>query len=366
MLRAVLGVGFLVGCSRSPSQPVPAQSASEVTAAPHASAATAAPAAPTARRAADASVTFIGMCDASGAVEVTDSVFAVADDEDNVIRTYDATRGGAALAKFDLSPSLHLPVKGNSKPKPDAKPKRPPETDLEAATRIGSDAYWITSHGRNSTGKLKQERLRFFATSLPRDGVPIQVIGEPYEHLLEDLLAEPRLSRFGLAAAAELAPKAPGGLNLEGMTARVEGGVFIGFRNPLPENKALVVPLLNPEQVVRGQRAKLGDPLLLELGGHGVRSLSSWRGLYLIAAGRPGDGGLSQLYTWDGKAVPEPVRSVDFQGFNPEGFFTPETPERIFVLSDDGTVPIDGVPCKELKDEAQKRFRGAWVPLALE
>ena len=40
------------------------------------------------------------MCDASAGVELTDTIVAVADDEDNVIRTYDVERGGAPLASF--------------------------------------------------------------------------------------------------------------------------------------------------------------------------------------------------------------------------------------------------------------------------
>jgi len=31
------------------------------------------------------------------------------------------------------------------------------------------------------------------------------------------------------------------------------------------------------------------------------------------------------------------------------------------VLSDDGTMPIDGVPCKRVKEPAKKHFRGVWV-----
>jgi hypothetical protein len=312
-------------------------------------------------------VTFTGMCDASGAVELSDRIFAVADDEDNIIRTYDSERGGAPLATYDLSPSLDLPVKPakpGKAPKPNAKPKRAPETDLEAAARIGDLAFWLTSHGRNSSGKLKQERLRFFATTLPKDGAPLQVSGVPYEHLLEDLLSDPRLKRFGLAEAATLAPKEPGGLNLEGMTAREEGGLWLGFRNPVPEGKALVLALLNPEEVMRGARAKLSDPLLLDLGGLGVRSLSSWRKRYLIAAGHFAHGAVSKLFTWDGKAPPVPAKSMDFREFNPEGFFTPDDREQFMVLSDDGSVQVDGVECKQLKDPAAKTFRGAWLPLA--
>jgi hypothetical protein len=353
-----LGVLMLAACSRSPAAPASVQSSAVVSRTPHVASSSSSAVESGVRSLARDAVTFFGMCDASAAVEITERIFAVADDEDSVIRTYDAMQGGAPLSAVDLSPSLDLPMKGKKKP-------RPAETDLEAATRIGDRAYWITSHGRTSNGKLAPERLRFFATTLPKDGTPIAVVGRAYEELVDDLLAEPRLERFELARAIELAPKAPGGFNLEGMTARAGGGVWLGLRNPVPEGKALLVPLLNPDELVRGgARAAFGDPLLLDLGGLGVRSLSSWQNRYLIAAGSAGDGGTSRLFTWNGQAQLDGVPGIDLRDFNPEGFFTPDGSERMFVLSDDGTVTIDGKPCKSLDDPARKRFRGAWLSTA--
>jgi len=242
-------------------------------------------------------------------------------------------------------------------PKPN---KAPPETDIEAGTRVGALAFWLTSHGRNSSGKPKPERLKLFATTLPTVGVAATVAGVPYEHLLDDLLAEPRLARFSLDQAATLAPKAKGGLNLEGMTARREGGVWIGFRNPIPDGSALLVPLLNPEQVIYGKRAELGEPRLLDLAGYGVRSISERAGSYLILAG-PYDGSRgARLYAWDGEAGVTLRAEKALEGLNPEGFFTPDD-GQVLVLSDDGSMSIDGVECKHLKDASKKRYRARWV-----
>jgi uncharacterized protein DUF3616 len=304
-------------------------------------------------------VTFIGMCDASAAVEITERIFAIADDEDCVIRTYDVERGGAPLSAVDLAPNLDLPAKGG---KQSAEPTHSAETDLEGAARIGDRAYWITSHARKRSGKLAPERLRFFATTVPTDGTPIAVVGAPYGRLLDDLLAEPRLERFGLAHAVELAPSAPGGFNLEGMTVRNEGGVWLGLRNPVPEGKALLIPLLNPEALVSGGRASFGNPVTLDLGGLGVRALASWRKRYFIAAGNSGNGGTPRLFTWDGNANVRPIPALDLHAFNPEAFFTSDARDQVFVLSDDGTVPVNGVPCKDVGDAARKSFRGAWLP----
>lgn len=309
------------------------------------------PAAPPA--AAPGSLVFEGMCDASGAVALGGSLFVVGDDEDNILRVYDARRGGAPVQSVDLSPDLELPAK-----------KKPPEADIEAATGLGSRSFWLTSHGRNSSGKKQPSRLRFFATE--ETGAGPRLVGRPYTQLLDDLLADPRLARFSLAEAEAKAPKAPGGLNIEGMTAMADGqSILIGFRSPVPEGRAIVVPVLNPAELVeQGARARFGEPKLLDLGGLGIRSLSYWRGRYLIISGGTAGEATSRLFTWrGGDDAPVPVQQVDLTGLNPEAFYTPEQEEEILLLSDDGTVPLDGVECKRLKDPARKRFRGVWVRL---
>ena len=171
-------------------------------------------------------VFFEGMCDASGAVAQSSRRLIAADDEDNVLRSYDAERGGPPGWSVDLSAALGLPLQGKKRP-------RHPEVDLEAATLLGDRAFWISSHGRNARGKRKAERLQFLATTVPGDGAELTLIGA-YDGVLRDLLADPRYAGFDLASASELAPKAPGGLNIEGLTASSDGHLLIGFRNPIP------------------------------------------------------------------------------------------------------------------------------------
>jgi hypothetical protein len=306
-------------------------------------------------------VVYVGMCDASAAVPLDAHTFAVADDEDNILRVYDADKGGPPLRMIDLSPALPLADKPKiPKPgKPAKKPRKAPETDLEAATALGGSGYWMTSHGRNSKGKMQSARYIVFATTLPRMGEPLQLVGQPYLTFLEDLLSAESLRPFDLESAWQRPPKEPGGLNLEGLTASADGTfVYIGFRNPVPKGRALIVPLLNPAELTRGQRARLGDPVLLDLAGQGIRALSLWRKRYLLIAGDPGPGGTSHLYSWDGRVAASRISTVDFAGFNPEAFFTPENRPDILVFSDDGSVLVDGVRCKDLEDPTRKRFRG--------
>jgi hypothetical protein len=298
-------------------------------------------------------VVFEGMCDASGAVPIDSNTMAVADDEENTLRIYDATKGGPPLHAVELPRTL-----------PSKKRKKRVESDLEAATTFRSHALWIASHGRNAGGKVKAERLVLFSTRIPRVGKPLELVGKPYRRLLDDLIAAGSLRRFDLASAARVAPKSEGGLNLEGLTTTLDGrAVLIGFRNPVPEGKALLVRIENPDRMVAGARAQIGEATLLDLKGLGIRALSSWRGRYLIAAGEHGDGRRKMLYTWDGAdrlvAVPEGARP----DFNTEAFFTPEDLDRIMILSDDGTLEVGGEECKRLDDPKAKRFRGMWLQL---
>jgi len=351
-----LFIGVLSGCSREGAALPPSAPAAVTSTVPAASGAVAREGG---ARLGDAR-TFIGTCDASGAVPLSESKLLVADDEDNVLRVYDADQAGAPLYKVDVSPWLGL---GAEQRAPGKKPAKVPETDIEAATRLGDLAFWLTSHGRSSSGKFRPERLRLFATRVTDGRVEVDWVGS-YDRLLSDLLSEPKLSRFGLADAAEHAPKDPGGLNIEGMTARLEGGVWIGFRNPVPEGRALLVPLLNPERVVAaGEKATFGDAVSLDLHGLGVRSLSSWRGSYLIVAGHHDSALGSALYTWNGRDQPTRVEALEFGDLNPEGVFSPEQRDAFMLLSDDGSRQVSGKECKRLKEAELKTFRGVWVTL---
>jgi hypothetical protein len=295
-------------------------------------------------------VQFEGACDASGAVPVDERHFAVADDENNVLRVYDAWAGGEAVRKTNLSKQIALKKKG--------------EADIEAATTLDGRAFWLSSHGRNAKGDEDPNRSLVITTDVPTLDDRVEVEGEVYRDLLHDLEHEPKLERYRLASAAQLAPKDPGGLNIEGLTATPDGKLLVGFRSPLAGGRALIVPIENPAALYSAGKAVLGAPIELELGGLGVRSLSWWRGAYLIAAGPTSEGGPARLYRWGGAGTaPRLVAESAFEGANPEAFFTAEGNDEILVLSDDGAHEVRGKPCKKLKGKKHKRFRGLWLKL---
>ena len=301
--------------------------------------------------------TYCGSCDASAMIALDPDLFVVADDEDSVMRIYSRAKGGPAVYRTNLSQFLAFGPQD--------------EADVEGGARIGDRLYWITSHGNNRKGKEQESRQRFFAVTTKSNalGVSIQTVGRPYTGLLDDLLSEPRLAKFNLRASAHLPPKTPGALNIEGLAATPEGHLLLGFRNPVPRGGALIVPLINPAEVVQGQRARFGDPQQIQLSGNGIRSIEPWKKGYLIIAGSVDGKGKSKLYEWGGGTdQPQLMPQVDFARMNPEALAVSDqngSPE-IFVVSDDGTRLIGGIECKKLRDPMKKTFRAATFSLGAE
>jgi hypothetical protein len=292
------------------------------------------------------------MCDASAGFALTDDLFVAADDESNELRTYSRSRPGHPVAKLDLRRFLLIGA-GD------------PESDVEGSAQVGDIVYWITSHGRNKDGKFRPARQRFFATRLNQTGQPrLELVGNLYAGLLRDLQFDPQLKPFNLSRASTLPPKDKGALNIEGLCSRPDGSLLIAFRNPIPDKKALLVPLLNPAELVagRGARAKFGPPIQLDFHGNGIRDLLQYNGTYYIIAGARNGKDDFQLYSWNGTEAPAMLH--DWKGsFNPEAVVAvPGHPNQLIILSDDGSRKTRGTPCKMLP-EAQRKFRTVLLTL---
>ena len=295
---------------------------------------------------------YVGMCDASAGVAVSSNLFAAASDEDNTLRLYHSDSGGPPVSQFNLDEFLQ--VEGRFR-----------EADLEGAARIGNLVYWIGSHGRNRVGKERLNRCRFFATRIVENGtVTLAPAGRPYKDLLEDMVADPRLQKFDLAASSTEAPKEEDALNIEGLAATPEKQLLIGFRNPIPHGKALILPLLNPHDLIEGAHARFGKAIQLDLGGLGIRDMAACRSGYFIIAGSYHGGGHFRFYRWPGPgAEPKRIAVRRLKDYSPEAvvIYPEKTADRIQILSDDGTRLLDGIPCKTLKGAGQ--FRAFWLEL---
>ncbi|MEO8351424.1 MAG: DUF3616 domain-containing protein [Chthoniobacteraceae bacterium] len=134
--------------------------------------------------------------------------------------------------------------------------------------------------------------MSIFATAVRVNGDEVEItpLGQPNSTLLDDLLSDPRLARYDLEKASRLAPKDTGGLNIEGLASTPEGHLLIGFRNPVRAGKTLVVPLLNPLEVIEGGKAKLGAAIELDLQGLGIRSVKRIVNRYIIIVGATDSG----------------------------------------------------------------------------
>lgn len=304
-------------------------------------------------------------CDGSAAIPIGERFLLVAEDEGELLRLY-SVDGGTPVGDFQLTPTFL---------------KNDDETDLEGATRVGTRAYWITSHGRKSSGKLDRNRYRFFATDLSGSGpddFKVQPVGSAYERLVEDMLNEDSWeepnpyflqllqdrTQLDRDEVKWLAPK-KFGLNIEGLAASPSGKtLWIGLRNPLVGGKAVLIPLLNADEVIQGGSARFGAPVLIPLQGRGIRSIeySPSRNSYLIIAG-PTDGGSGFLFAeWYGCCQEEPVVIAEYEAeedVNPEAIVIWPGRREAHLLFDEGSRMVGEKECKKKKvPKAQKSFRG--------
>jgi hypothetical protein len=303
------------------------------------------------------------MCDASAAIAVGNSnYFIVANDDDNILRVYQA--------KTSDKPSKEIDINNYFKNNP-----RQKEVDIEGVALLDGVVYWITSHGRNKDGELKLQRRQFFATKITGQGknTSVEQEGVSYEKLLQDvynLLKDTELKKYfeSINLEQDLRPEEQDGINIEGLCATPDLELLIGFRNPIPNGKALLIPLKNAAKLVRQEdsSAKLGEPIMLDLGGRGIRSIEYWNqyNLYLICAGAFDDSSNFCLYQWSGNLTENPEK-IDFtfpKDFRPESIlFYPNQDDLLHILSDDGSLKRDGInECKKLPRE-QRYFRSIWV-----
>ena len=286
-------------------------------------------------------LTYQGPCDASAAVALVAEHFVVGDDEHNTLYIY---RRGQAQAIASLNLSKFLDTGADR------------ESDIEGAAAIGQRIYWITSHGRDGKGSARPARHRFFATEvLPGNPPALKPVGERYTRLLHDMEESAVLKPYKLGDAARLTAEADGGFNIEGLAATPAGTLLIGLRNPLPQQRALLIPLENPGEVIAGQRARFGPPIELDLGQRGIRSIERVGESYLIAAGPPADSGSFALFRWSGRPgdAASPLTGIKLDDLRPEALFAIPHTSQVQLLSDDGGVTIDGIKCKKLPASRQ-------------
>lgn len=209
--------------------------------------------------------------------------------------------------------------------------------DLEAIAADGYTIYAITSHSPNRANKDKKERDRIVMMHYEDESINDLFI---YKHLKEDLIRyNPKI--FG----NRLFGYSP--INIEGLAVNPDAHeLYIGFRSPLYNSKAIILPLKNPHQIF-GKKHKsplFGQPIFIDLDGLGIRGMHYDRlkkGLWIIA----GDSGKRiskfDLYFYDFKTqnVSLVKKEIDF-GFSEGITIVNNNGKRLlFCVEDNGIKP---------------------------
>ncbi len=327
-----------------------------------------------------------GASNASAAIAIDSNLMFVGDDESQTIRLYVRGKSGPAIASFDFTNDLGL------KKDIDKDTGLPREVDIEAATRVGDRIFWVGSQSNSDSGQDRPNRNRIFATDIVGTGpnAKLVFVGR-YDYLKEEIVDWDQHNGHGLgkdylgldkAENVGVSSKSSDGYNIEGVAMAPDGKTgYVAFRAPQigKKKKALIVPVTNfTKLAVSGKdrgAAKFDAPILLDLGGRGIRDIVGGPDGYLILAGPAGDEGKApddfRLYTWSGNPKDDPVlRSANLSGLHPEaivqlppGPLTSST--RVQLLSDDGGEEFydDGTASKDLTKPEFKKSRSEWVIL---
>ncbi|MCS1409504.1 MAG: hypothetical protein M2R45_02686 [Verrucomicrobia subdivision 3 bacterium] len=290
-----------------------------------------------------------GCCDGSAGVALDADHFLVGNDEDSILRIYPRGESSTPVQTINLRKFLDLKKKDD-------------ESDLEGLARIGSTVYGIASHSRSKDGDKRKGRRRFFALEYSNQNNRHQLIpyGSPYTELLEAFGESPILRAINLEKAATRAGDEKDGLNIEGLASTPEGALLIGFRTPILRSKTLLIPLLNPRDVVTGEPPRFGSPKLITLDGMGIRGIEQHNGSYILTTETERGKSFPQLYQWDG-TTERPTRLFTAlpKSLNPESVIIfPDTGlNELHLLSDDGNEKIGKKACNDIKKDHDKRFR---------
>lgn len=345
-----------------------------------------------------------GMADASAASVIDSNFMLVADDEDNVIRLFHRGYSGQALYSLDISNAAGATE----------------ECDLEAsATSVryntGRRIYWIGSLGNSKSGNLKPSRNKVIATSIIGEGSNTIVNVTAFSNQFRNALVNWGNTNgwnFSASSASGMIPKRIDGFNVEGL-AITHGGdtCYIAFRAPCVPRKsvtptgtnreyALLAPVTNFETIMNGSgqvstTPSIGEPILFDLGGLGIRSIEKLPGGgYIIVAGLYTGGGIPVVYFWDGGLPPNPGYTVinansPFAQFtrlqlpgleqlaqvspdgqaegHPEALIAGMQQDTLLLslISDNGTVDYynDGNEAKDLDRDEFKKFRSDFFRL---
>ena len=209
--------------------------------------------------------------------------------------------------------------------------------DLEAIAADKHTIYAITSHAPNRANKDKKERDKLLMMHYEDESVNDLFV---YKHLKEDLIRyNPKI--FG----NRLFGYNP--INIEGLAVNPNTHeLYIGFRAPLYDSKAIILPIENPHQLF-GKKSKpplFGKPIFVDLEGLGIRAMHYDKlknGLWIIAGESAKRISKFLLFFYDFKTHKATAhkKGIDF-GFSEGVTIVNNNGKRLlFSVEDDGIKP---------------------------
>ena len=212
-------------------------------------------------------------------------------------------------------------------------------TDIEgAASGADNTVFAIASHSLNKKDQRRDKREQLVQLKM-NDGMDVSLLGNV--GMREAIVGELLKIDPALAERAD-------DINIEGLCfSKVGDTLMIGLRAPLYKGKAIVLLLENPYEVISDSfTAKFSaKPLLLDLGGAGVRALaysdSSGKYFFISEVETKKKKMRPRLWAWDGGKVQAVVR-MKVPGLkklkNIEGltFFRTQGEDKVLFVCDDG------------------------------
>lgn len=224
--------------------------------------------------------------------------------------------------------------------------------DLEALARDREGRFYaIGSHARNDAGERRPKR-EILARFRLVDGAirELRVLSDLAPHLAAAALDLPE------AEAEERMRVLRPGIDVEGLDWDPEADrLLVGFRSPLVDGGAIVVPLGNLDAAFDGSEpVAAGERIVLDLEGDGIRALNpDPAGGYLVVSGPTGSPHRPfRLWHWDGPPtatvraieLPDPGLPARVEGVTTVSMDDEET--LLFVV-DDGSAK-EGRPASYL------------------
>lgn len=309
--------------------------------------------------------TYRETCDGSGALALSFTHFLDVNDENQGARIYQRAMPTAPVQTVDLSAGLGLAANA--------------EADLEDLEQIGSRIFMTASHGRKASGTLDRARYKFAAFDVGGTAPNLTLTSAGTSNVLLDQMlvaanwATPNTtviaalttsSKLGDNNEAVLAPEMMG-TNIEALANDGTGKLLIGFRNPRPGNKAIVVSLENPDTALAGT-ARFGAAAELDLGGLGIRSMTYsavHQAVLIIAGPHDAANGPFKLYSWSGVLTDAATFVVNITPpaqASPEAVVAYPNTKDVQIVFDGGDATINNAACKDAP-VADQVFRDAIV-----